>query len=58
MFEHANYALSFNMAGNFPQPKNKKDSKIFYANALNILNFCFTAQISTIRATRAKAPAK
>jgi len=42
MFERANFALSFNMAGNFPQPKNKKSSKVFYADSLEILNYCFT----------------
>lgn len=42
MFEQTKNVLSFNMSGNFPQPTNKKNYKIFYIDSLEILNFCFT----------------
>ena len=41
MFDHAKDAVSFNMAGGRPQPKNKKGSRVFYADSLKILSFCF-----------------
>lgn len=42
MFDHCNYALSFNMAGSTPQPKNKKGEAVYYANSLEILRFCLS----------------
>ena len=47
MYEHAKAAVIFNMAGSFPQPKNMKRNRVYYANSLEILNFClkFTPKI-------------
>ena len=42
MFNHTTYALAFNMAGGYPQPKNKKKYKVYYVNSLKILKFCLT----------------
>lgn len=40
MFDHANEAVIFNMAGNTPAPESTK--RILYADILGILEFCFT----------------
>ncbi len=34
--------LAFNMAGGHPQPKNKISNRVFYADSLEILTFCFS----------------
>jgi len=42
MFSLASWALSFNMAGNHPQPLNKKGGRVYYVDSLEVLNFCFS----------------
>jgi len=42
MYQHANEALAFNMAGGFPQPKNKSKNKVYYVDSLKILKFCYS----------------
>lgn len=42
MFDHAQEAVGFNMAGYYPQPENKKGYKVYYADSLNILKYCLT----------------
>jgi SAM-dependent methyltransferase len=42
MFDHAKEAVLFNMAGGHPQPKNKKSYRIWYADSLEVLNYCFS----------------
>ncbi len=39
MFEKCNIALAFNMAGGI-NISNQKSSKVYYANSIEILNFC------------------
>ena len=41
-FEKCKKTLAFNMAGACPQPKNSNSSKVYYANSLEVLNFCFS----------------
>lgn len=41
LWDHTLEVLSFNMAGGYPQPKNKKNNRVFYANSLDILKYCF-----------------
>lgn len=48
MFEHCKEAVIFNMAGGYPQPKNRKRSKIYYADALDILRYCLKLTSKTI----------
>jgi len=40
LFNHANYALSFNLTGSCPQPENKKAFRVYYSNSLEILMYC------------------
>ena len=40
LWEQANYAVAFNMAGSHPQPENKKDGRVYYADSLEALTFC------------------
>jgi len=40
MFEHAKKVFAFNMLGSHPQPKNTKESNIWYADSLLVLNYC------------------
>jgi len=42
LFNHAREAISFNMAGFYPQPKNKKASRVYYADSLTILKYCLS----------------
>ena len=42
MFEHTKKVLAFNMLGKHPQPKNKKDSNIWYADSLEVLKYCLS----------------
>ncbi len=42
LFMKADYVLAFNMAGDFPQPDNKKENNVWYANSMEILQFCFS----------------
>ena len=42
MFEHTKYVFAFNMLGAHPQPENRKESNIWYADSLEILNYCMT----------------
>lgn len=40
MFEHANYALVFNMAGGHPKPASKEGGRVYYADSMEILKYC------------------
>lgn len=42
MFGHAKEVVAFNMAGGHPQPENKKNNKVYYADSQEILKFCFS----------------
>ncbi|MBN1168314.1 class I SAM-dependent methyltransferase [Candidatus Woesebacteria bacterium] len=42
MFEHTKRVLAFNMLGKHPQPENKDDSNIWYADSLEILDYCMS----------------
>jgi len=42
MFALTDNCFAFNMLGSHPQLKNKKDSNVWYADSLEILNFCMT----------------
>jgi len=40
MFEHARRVCVFNMLGAHPQPETPKDSNVWYADSLEILDYC------------------
>jgi len=40
MFNHSTEVVAFNMAGGYPQPKNKKGNRVYYADSLGILKYC------------------
>jgi len=42
LFDHAREKVSFNMAGFYPQPKNKENYRIYYTNSLIILKYCLS----------------
>lgn len=42
MFELTDGVLAFNMLGGHPQPKNKEDLNIWYADSLEILEYCMS----------------
>lgn len=42
MFSLTNYVFAFNMLGGHPAPENKKESNIWYADSLAILDYCLT----------------
>lgn len=42
MFEHTNKVTVFNMLGAHPQPENDEQSNIWYADSLDILDYCFS----------------
>lgn len=42
MFERVEKVLAFNMLGAHPQPKNDPTSNVWYADSLEILNYCTT----------------
>jgi len=42
MFENAKEVMVFNMLGAHPQPKNEGESNVWYADSLEILEYCFS----------------
>ena len=42
MFEHANKVAVFNMLGAHPQLENETDSNVWYADSLEILDYCLS----------------
>jgi trans-aconitate methyltransferase len=42
MYEHAKQVLAFNMLGSHPQPLNNSKSNVWYADSLEILDYCLT----------------
>lgn len=42
MFSHAIVGIAFNMAGSHPPPPSKSKSSIFYADSLEVVEFCLT----------------
>lgn len=40
MFKHAKEVFVFNMAGRYPQPKTSSKSNVWFANPLEILEYC------------------
>lgn len=42
LFQHARQVMAFNMLGSHPQPKTIKNSNIYYADSLVILEYCLT----------------
>lgn len=42
MFGHAVVGVAFNMAGSHPPPPSKSESSIFYADSLEVVEFCLT----------------
>jgi SAM-dependent methyltransferase len=42
MFEHSKKACIFNMLGGHPQPETPEDSNIWYADSLEILEYCMS----------------
>jgi SAM-dependent methyltransferase len=42
LWNYAEYGLAFNMAGGFPKPKNISGSRIYYSDALKVLEYCIT----------------
>ena len=40
MYDHASEVLVFNMAGSHPQPKSKEGGRVYYADSLEILDYC------------------
>lgn len=40
MFDHAQEALAFNMAGSHPQPQNRDKWKVYYVDSQKILKYC------------------
>jgi SAM-dependent methyltransferase len=42
LFGSCRETFAFNMAGGFPQPKNKQGNRVYYADALEILEFCLS----------------
>lgn len=42
MFDHTTNVLAFNMLGSYPQPENNKISNVWYADSMEILEYCFT----------------
>jgi len=42
MFELTDNCLAFNMLGSHPQPKNSKNSNVWYADSFEILKYCMT----------------
>lgn len=42
MFEHTKKVLVFNMLGGHPPPENKPNSNIWYADSLEILEYCMS----------------
>lgn len=42
MFDHTSKILAFNMLGGHPQPETKPKSNVWYADSLEILNYCLS----------------
>ena len=42
MFNYTKEVFVFNMAGGFPQPKNKKTNRVYYADLLEIYEYCLS----------------
>jgi len=42
MFEYANYALIFSMAGRYPKPKTSPKSNVWFADPVEILEYCYS----------------
>lgn len=42
MFSLTDNCFAFNMLGSHPQPKNKRDSNVWYEDSLEILKYCMT----------------
>lgn len=42
MFDHAKIVLAFNMLGGHPAPKKDKESNVWYADSLEILEYCMS----------------
>ena len=42
MYEHAQEVMVFNMAGKYPQPKTSATSNVWFADPLEILEYCMT----------------
>lgn len=42
MFKHAREIIAFNMAGGYPQPKNRRENRVYYIDLLGILKFCLS----------------
>ena len=42
LWNHAREVLAFNMSGGYPQPENSKKYRVFYANSMEILEYCLT----------------
>lgn len=56
MFDHVKIALSFNLAGGYPQPKNNKNYRVYYSDSLEILKYCLklTSKVILRKAYRDK----
>jgi SAM-dependent methyltransferase len=42
LFDNTKEAAVFNMAGGHPRPKSKKGGRVYYADSLQVLKYCFT----------------
>lgn len=42
MFEHTKYVLIFNMLGAHPKPSNNRKSNVWYADSLEVLEYCMS----------------
>jgi len=42
MFEHTKKVLAFNMLGSHPPPDTKSDSNVWYADSLEVLEYCMS----------------
>lgn len=42
MFEHTNKVLTFNMLGSHPAPETKSASNVWYADSLEIIDYCLS----------------
>lgn len=42
LFNNANEIFAFNMAGAYPQPKNKESNAVYYVDSIEIYKYCLT----------------
>lgn len=42
LFSLTDNVLAFNMLGSFPQPRNSKDSNVWYSDSMEILKYCLS----------------